>query len=531
MRSGPPKIYRRLHALFAPALLAVSVLAAGPAGARLIRSLSVQPYFFSPADGDTVAIRYQLNASATVSLFVFAADSTTVVDTLVAGSAVSTGIQSHGWRGVFFDGSPAPEDTFVALLRARTATESDSLYSPRFFIDNTDPQVIITLVDPAVIAPGSVDPSSSPDVEITYLVSDPPPSDSVEVDVVVRGPDDNEVATLPEKLVAAQGSAKSRWTGQNATNDGLHSLEVTVRDRASRSVSAIAYVEVDVSQPTIEITSIPDNLTRSVIPDSVSGWAWDSSGLRDTIRVEHPGSSSFIPVPSHYARGDTIFFTASITDSVDDDGTYAFRFKALDTYGQQRLQSFAITLDSSAPGAPILDEPSGASHSPEYLLDGTVSGSVADVMRIYRNDVLADTLFPNVPDQWPHVTTLVPGLNRIHALLVDAAGNASAPSNTIEVTFDPSAGLYVPQPFHAGDDFQMNITETGQSVTVRIYDMGGHLVRVLEERAAAEFVSIPWDGLNGDGKEVKKGPLVAVAYLGSATGSDDVIRKIFLFER
>jgi hypothetical protein len=520
----------RLRSLLAPVLFALSFVSAGSADARLIRSLSVQPYFFSSADGDTVSIRFQLNASATTSLFVFAADSTTVVDTLVADAAVLTGIQIHGWRGAFFDGSPAPEDAYIALLRVRTATEFDSLFSPRFFIDNTDPQLFITLVDPSVIAPGSVDPSSSPDVEITYLVSDPAPSDSVEVDVVIRGPDDSEVATLPEKLVAAQGSAKSTWTGENASKDGLHSLEVTVRDRASRSAIAIAYVEVDVSQPTIEITSIADNLTRSVIPDSVSGWAWDGSGLRDSIWVEHPGSSSFIRVPSHFARGDTIFFTASITDSVDDDGTYAFRFRALDTYGQQKLQSFTITLDTSAPGAPVLDEPSGVSHSPEFLLDGTVSGSVADVMRIYRNDVLADTLFPNVPGEWPHVMTLVPGVNRIRALIADAAGNAGPPSNSIEVTFDPSAGLYVPQPFRAGDEFQMNVTETGQPVTVRIYDMGGHLVRVLEERAAAEFVSIPWDGLNGDGREVKKGPLVAVAYVGSATGSDDVIRKIFLFE-
>jgi hypothetical protein len=528
MRIASMRTSVRARALIAIALVVLP--AAAPAEARLIRSLSVQPFFFSPSEGDTVTLRFQLNSAATVSLFVLEADSTTVVDTLLAGAMIPTGLQSRGWRGEYFDGSPAPEDTFVAFLRAQSATESDSLFSPRIFIDNTFPQVTITLVDPAVIAPGSVDPGASEDVEITYLVSDPPPTDSVEVDVVVRGPDDSEVATLPEKLVAAQGSAKSIWDGENAQDDGVHSIEVVVRDRASKTASSMAYVEVEVSKPTISFTSLSSNRTLNVIPDSLSGWAWDRSGLRDTIWVEQPGSDQFVRVPSSFSRADTIFFTASLKDSIDEDGTYSLRFKALDTLGQQRIESFTITLDSSPPSPPILDEPSGVSHTPNYVLDGTVSGGVDDVMRVYRNGALADTLFPNLPGQWPHVLTLVPGLNGIWAIVVDDAGNASVQSNTVEVTFDPSAGLYIPQPFRPGDAFQMNVSGAEGSVTVRIYDLGGHLVRVLEERSAGEFVSLIWNGKNGDGEAVKKGPLVAVAREESASGGDDVIRKIFLFE-
>jgi hypothetical protein len=60
--------------------------------------------------------------------------------------------------------------------------------------------------------------------------------------------------------------------------------------------------------------------------------------------------------------------------------------------------------------------------------------------------------------------------------------------------------------------------------------MGGHLVRVFTERWTGEFVSFSWDGLNGGGEEVHKGPLVAVAYIDASEGSGEVLREIFLFE-
>ncbi len=152
------------------------------------------------------------------------------------------------------------------------------------------------------------------------------------------------------------------------------------------------------------------------------------------------------------------------------------------------------------------------------------------MLRIYRNDALADSVYPNIEGQWPHLFSLDQGPNEIYAMLVDGAGNASAPSNTIDVKFDPSAGLYIPQPFRPGDSFQFNASDAGFGVTLRLYDMGGHLVRVFTERWTGEFVSISWDGLNGDGEKVHKGPLVAVAYVDASEGSSEVLREIFLFE-
>lgn len=502
-----------------------------PSEARIIKSLTPQPFFFSPARGDSLTLRYEIEDTAAVFLFVLEKNSATVVDTLLAGVERLSEIQySAVWRGAYFDGTPAPEDTFIALIRAEGAAETDSLFSQRFFIDATTPQVFITLVDPGLVAPGSSDPAASPDVEVTYTVSDPPPGDSVEVDVVVYGPEGDLVQALPEKLVAAIGSAKSVWNGESATDDGLHKIELTVRDRSSNSASARGYVDVDIAGPAVDFTNLPDDTTTRVVPDSLFGWAWDRSGVRDTVWVEYPGSTVFVPAPSNYIRADTVFFAVGLKDSIAAEGKYSYRVKAIDKPGQVTFKEFEITWDATAPAAPVLAEPPAVWHSPDLLLDGTVGGGLADVMRIYRNDALADTIFPNIEGQWPYLLALERGTNRIWAVLVDGAGNVSEPSNTIEVKFDPSAGLYIPQPFHPGDAFQFNVSGVEFGVKVRVYDMSGNLVRVLTESWAGEFVSIPWDGLNGDGVKVHKGPLVAVAYVDSSTGKREPIRKIFLFE-
>jgi hypothetical protein len=507
------------------------VSGAGSAAAGTIGNFTVQPYFFSPARGDSVTFRFVLNDTATVFLFVVQSDSSTVVDTLIAGAVFRNGPEQKAvWHGRYFDGTSAPQDTFLALIRTDTGAERDSLFSPRFFIDETPPQVFITLVDPGLIVPGSSDPAQSPDAEITCEVSDPPPSDSLQVDVVVYGPDGSRISTLAERRVAANGVFISVWKGETAKQDGLHALDVTVRDRASNSASAKAYVDVDKDGPTVTVTNVASGSTLRELPDSLFGWAWDRNGVRDSVWAEYPGRTAFSLIESTHTRLDTLFFAAAFRDSIAEEGMQSFRFKAVDGAGQIRLKAFEITWDESPPPAPILDQPPAVSHSPFVLLDGTVGGNASDVMRIYRNDALVDTLFPKIEGRWPHTLRIVPGLNRIWAVMADNAGNVSPPSNTIEVTFDPSTGLYIPQPFHPGDTFEINVAETARTVTLRIFDLSGHAVRVLDVRPASNNLTVSWNGRNGDGDAVKKGPLVAVVFVEFASGGNETLRKVFLFE-
>jgi len=305
---------------------------------------------------------------------------------------------------------------------------------------------------------------------------------------------------------------------------------VTVRDRASNSAAAQTFIDVDTEGPTITITSLANDSTLSEIPDSLYGWAWDRNGVTDTLWVEFPGRTSFVLNPSGTMRSDTLFFSSVLRDSILEEGSHLVRFKAHDKLGQERIKGFNITWDSTAPPAPVLEKLPATSHAPEILLQGTAEGDFTDVMRIYRNGAAIDTLQPEITGEWPRLVALEPGLNRIHAVMADEAGNTSAPSNTVEVTFDPAGGLYIAQPFRPGDAFQVNLAEPARYVTLRVYDMGGHLVRVLDERYGGDFVSIAWDGLNGDGEKAKKGPLVAVALVERSDGAKDTLRGIFLFE-
>ena len=148
--------------------------------------------------------------------------------------------------------------------------------------------------------------------------------------------------------------------------------------------------------------------------------------------------------------------------------------------GQVRLRAYDITWDATAPSAPVLASLPPVIRSPSVVIDGTPGGAQTDVMRVYRNDELADTLFPNIEGQWPHTLGVEPGLNLIWAVMADEAGNVSPPSNTVQTTFDTSSGFYIPQPFRAGEAFQLNLAQDARRVTLRVYDLSGYLVRKFE---------------------------------------------------
>jgi hypothetical protein len=305
---------------------------------------------------------------------------------------------------------------------------------------------------------------------------------------------------------------------------------VTVRDRASNSASTRSYVDVDTEGPTVLVTSPVAGSTLNELPDSLFGWSWDRHGVQDSVSVEYPGRTAFHPIERTFTRADTLFFAVALADSIAEEGRLAFRFRSIDEVGQVRIRAYEITWDGAAPPAPVLAPLPAVTRAPSVLLDGSVGGDTGDVMRIYRNDALADTILPNVAGRWPHRLDVEPGLNRIWAIMADDAGNVSPPSNTVETTFDPSSGFYIPQPVRTGDAFQVNLAGDARRVTVRIFDLAGHVVRVLEQTPASDFVSISWNGANGDGERVKKGPLVSVATIEYTSGESEMRREVFLFE-
>ena len=76
------------------------------------------------------------------------------------------------------------------------------------------------------------------------------------------------------------------------------------------------------------------------------------------------------------------------------------------------------------------------------------------------------------------------------------------------------------------------MSKAASSATLRISDLSGEAVVVLTGDFASKNYAFEWDGLNGDGQAVKKGPLVAVsqAEYDAGNGSDVIFREIFLFD-
>ncbi|MDH3217631.1 MAG: hypothetical protein OEN01_15385, partial [Candidatus Krumholzibacteria bacterium] len=257
--------------------------------------------------------------------------------------------------------------------------------------------------------------------------------------------------------------------------------------------------------------------------------AWDKNGIRSLSVRYSGGDEAFEPVQSTMLEMDTVLFAVQLSDSVTEQDTYSLGFRAVDNVGRETIELFAVTFDSIAPAPPVLDQPVTPTRNPTVLLDGTTSPDT-DVMRIFRNGAPVDTIFPNatVPEL-PYQLSLLVGENRVYAIAADAAANTSARSNEITVVFDSSPGLVISQPFSPNDAFQVNLARPAR-LTLRIFDLGGNLVERLRHLDPASTITISWDGLNGDGEQVKKGPLVAVAEIQYEDGGNDVLREIFLFQ-
>jgi hypothetical protein len=499
--------------------------------------------YFSPnGDGiqDDVTFTYSLSESATVSLTVVEKDSSTVVKTLLVGILQEPDIDYDVvWDGMTSGGVQAPEDTFLVFARATSATGTgvDTLFSRYFFLDVTPPNVVITDISPEIFAPGSSDPPIVDTLFVEYDIHDPPPSEEVAVQVVIFDQTPTEITTLRNGFVPSNGSYDDAWDGSGATTDGDHTARVFVKDEAGNEADASRTFDVSIGGPKITVTNVENGAILPVLPDSLHGWTWHRYGVQDSVwvRFSTPTNVSelFVRVITTHFHSDTLFFSSPLADVVEEQEVkYTFSFKTKNLLAQGRIANTDVTWDQTPPPPPILEQPPSVTHSRNFVLNGHIDASVGfdDVMRIYRNDAFVDSAFPAVPGQWPHAMTLVDGLNRIHAIMVDKAGNVGAPSNTIEVTWDQSDGFFIRQPFRPNDTFQITSAEPLSAGSIRIYDLSGNLVQVIRFNKPGTSLSIPWDGLNGDGTDVKKGPLVAVVQLTRESGTTETQRKIFLFE-
>lgn len=533
----------------ARAFLCAVLLAGGigvdAARAQIVTLFDVQAVVSPDGDGhaDSTRVRYTLSTpAASLSLVVFEADSVTPVRTLRAPSPqTSGGPRVLYWNGRRGDGSPVPEGAYVVTLFTHGSANPDSVKSLPVFVDVTAPSVAIVSAIPNPYAPGA--PGSATSVSISFTVANASPTfpGGIPDEFKSAFANPSGAALTPVSLTTtppftgADGSYVLAW---NATAeptvppDGEYRVTLTVNDMAGHTANSVYHFDVDTKAPDVKTTSLAENASVRTVPDSLRGYAFDKHGV-DSLTVRYAATHPYQPVASTWASGDTLRFSVPLADSFSTEGAHRVDFRAVDVFGRATSYFLNFRYDASAPPAPVLDAVATSTwKTSTYPLSGHANdgGDQGSFVRVYRNGALVDSVSTFFGDDFEIDVPLVSGRNRLTAALRDGAMNASPPSNPVTVTFDTGAGVFAPAPFGPGDAFDVNASRTAARCTLRVFDLSGQSVIVLEDDGAKQFYSIAWNGSNGTGIDVKKGPLVAVASVDYDDGSHDVFRTVFLFD-
>jgi hypothetical protein len=405
-------------------------------------------------------------------------------------------------------------------------------------VDRGPPSIVVDSVTPSPYAPGVIGQPSELNIAITVAGASPLytgiPHD--EIQYVFLKPGGAEI--IPDTIrfepewAGADGAYSLVWSAENqpGLTDGEYLVTLTIIDQAGHSSSSDHTFLVDADVPDVSITA-PNAGSYTESPDSLEGWAWDNSGIRQ-VDIQYSAGGPFVPVATSVVVDDTVFFSAPLADSLAAEGVYDVVVRAVDDFDREDTASRRFTIDRTAPAPPELDPFEGVRHTNVFRIGGDIpdAGSSPSFIRIYRNGEQIDSTFVLPQARIDLEVPLVAGRNAITVTFVDAAGNESVPSNAVIVTFDDNTGLFIASPLYPGGAFDVNVATTGVRAALRVYDLTGDLVILLEDFREGQNYSFPWTGFNGRGKAVRKGPLVAVVTVELTSGETQTFRELFLYE-
>lgn len=534
----------RFPILIVAGVLSLGLLAAGSAHAQgtIVTRFDVQSVISPelPPDGknDTSRIRFTLSQPANASLVIFEADSITPVVTLLPDTIRTSG--DVLWNGKNAGGSVVPEGAYVVTLFARAAANPDTVSSLPIFVDMTAPQIQIVSAQPNPYAPGA--PLSTQSINIAFTVSNASPQFPGRAPDELRstftppvGADITPASlTITPPFAGQNGSYVLTWNATaepNALADGEFTVMLTLADVAGYTATSTVHFDVDTRAPDVKATSLPENISLATVPDNLELFAFDTHGI-DSLAVRYATDRPYRLVTGAVVIDDTLRFAVPLADSFPAEGLHVVEFRATDIFGRGTTYPFTFRFDASAPPAPVVDATGGTWNTARYPLTVRANdgGEFGAFVRIYRNGALVDSASTAQHDTVEIDVELVPGRNDIYATLRDAALNESAPSNTVRVTFDTGAGLFARAPFRPGDSFDINASRTASGCTLRLFDMTGQIVKILEDNSVRQYYALPWDGVNGSGVNVRKGPLIAVASIDYGDGARDIFREVFLYD-
>lgn len=366
-----------------------------------------------------------------------------IADIIVGNSGV--------WSYAYTTASPLADDTYTFTVTASDSNGNTTPFSADFTI------TIDTLV-PA--APGiiSVADGDGNTIDTNQLTQESQPrlsGSGTAGDTIILYDNGNIIG---QALVGADG----RWqfTPPAALGDGTHLLTARANDPAGNSsaVSSGFVLTIDATPPAAPvIASVADNTApvTGIVPNGGStnetrptlagtGEAgstisiYNGSALVGTAQVQANGSWSFTP-PTSLSAG-VWNLTATATDAAGNTSVAS--------------ETRTFTIDTTAPAAPVISTvydgtgPITGNLSPGQMTDEVrpvISGTreANTTIRLYDNGTLLAEIPADNSSSWRYTpdANLTTGNHVITVIAVDAAGNASPVSDSVNFVVDTTPPL------------------------------------------------------------------------------------------
>ncbi|MBJ7347507.1 MAG: hypothetical protein JHC87_02920 [Thermoleophilaceae bacterium] len=289
------------------------------------------------------------------------------------------------------------------------------------------------------------------------------------------------------------------WTcDTSALADGPHVLTAKATDAVGNESGASNTVNltVDTAVPAAPVISSPANgSSTSDTTPTVSGTAEAGS----TVRVYD--GALLVCTTTANGSGNWTCDTSALAD-----GSHALTAKATDAAGNQSGASNTVnlTVDTVAPTAPVITGPADNSSTKDSTPTVTGTAEAGSTVKVYDGASLVCTTTANGTGNWTCDTSaLADGPHVITAKAIDAAGNQSGPSNTVNLTVDtvaPAAPVIaVPLSGRFSSDNTPTVSGTAEAnTTVKVYD-GASLVCTTTANGSGDWTcdtSVLTDGLH-----------------------------------
>jgi len=323
------------------------------------------------------------------------------VDGTVLGNATVTG---NTWT--FTPTVPLPDGPHTVTATATDAAGNTASDSNDFTVDTTAPAVTVTTP-----AEGSSTNDSTP----TY-------SGTVEAGATV-------VITVDGVVLGNATVTGTTWTFTPTVPlaEGPHTVTATATDAAGNTASDSNDFTVDLTAPTVEITTPAEGSSTNDTTPDYSGTVEAGSTVVITVDGVVLGNAT--------VTGNTWTFTPTVPLP---DGPHTVTATATDAAGNTDSDSNDFTVDTTTPAAPVVSTPADGSTIADNTPTYTGTAEPGSTVTVIVDGAAVGTTTADAAGNWSFtpITGLSNGQHTVAATATDAAGNVSPQSNTNTFTVD-----------------------------------------------------------------------------------------------